>query len=72
MLEVVEVRQVEGELYTRTELLEPEDSCGNQFVFRDTDSGAVTTIQRRWELYFGDNPHRPLSRFFKYSCLDRC
>ena len=47
MLEVVEVRQVEGELYTRTELVEPEDSCGNQFVFRDTDSGAVTTIQRR-------------------------
>ena len=48
MLEVVEVREVEGELYTRTELVEPEDSCGNQFVFRDTDSGAVTTIHRRY------------------------
>ena len=48
------MRQVAGELYTRTELVEPEDSCGNQFVFRDTDSGAVTTIQRRWGLYFGD------------------
>ena len=56
MLEVVEVREVEGELYTRTELVEPEDSCGNQFVFRDTDSGAVTTIHRRWgnSYYFGD------------------
>ena len=52
MLEVVEVREVEGELYTRTELVEPEDSCGNQFVFRDTDSGAVTTIQRRWGTFF--------------------
>ena len=50
--EVVEVRQVEGELYTRTELVEPEDSCGNQFVFRDTDSGAVTTIHRRWWFLF--------------------
>ena len=51
MLEVVEVRQVAGELYTRTELVEPEDSCGNQFVFRDTDRGAVTTIHRRWGIY---------------------
>ena len=51
-MEVVEVRQVAGELYTRTELLEAEDSCGNQFVFRDTDSGAVTTIQRRWWILF--------------------
>ena len=45
------MREVEGELYTRTELVEPEDSCGNQFVFRDTDSGAVTTIHRRWGIY---------------------
>ena len=52
MLEVVEVREVEGDLYTRTELVEPEDSCGNQFVFRDTDSGAVTTIHRRWWFLF--------------------
>ena len=50
------MREVAGELYTRTELVEPEDSCGNQFVFRDTDSGAVTTIQRRWGLSFGDIP----------------
>ena len=62
----VEVREVEGEFYTRTELLEPEDSCGNQFVFRDTDSGAVTTIQRRWGLYFGDIPHQPSYRFVQY------
>ena len=64
----MEVRQVEGDLYTRTELLEPEDSCGNQFVFRDTDSGAVTNIQRRWGTshYCGDISHHPDSLVTKY------